>query len=307
MTQFLTSIGYTKTTLPRWDKLTPPEWRALDEEKLVQLRTEGIASPWEKEYIHKSGRRIPILIGAAQLDAESESCIAFIIDLTDRKAAEEEIGRLNGRLDQASRLSVMGEMVAGLAHEVHQPLAVIANYANGAARRLKQKKATVRELDQHLRDIAAESMRAAEVLRKIRQFIKRRDEAVSINTVIRDSLRLTQFDREEHQADRDGTRRRSTARLRRPDPDYSGDPESRIERPAGNGREPGTAPADHHQIGTDRRGRCPRFRRRHGPRCARREFVAHLRAILHDEAAGIGDGAFDQSFHRRSARRPASL
>lgn len=202
---FLELTGYSQKDLPlRWDKMTPSEFRGHDERKLVQLRTEGIATPWEKEYYHKSGRRIPIFIGAAQLDDQAETCIAFVIDLTDRKATEEEISRLNGRLDQASRLSVMGEMVAGLAHELHQPLAVIANYANGARRRLKQKKATIKELDQHLRDIAAESMRAAEVLRRIRHFLLRRAterENVSINAVIQDALKLGQFDPAEHRTE----------------------------------------------------------------------------------------------------------
>jgi len=193
--------GYTRDDLPlRWDHMTPPDSQHLDVVKRRELLEKGIAAPYEKEYFRKDGSRVPILIGAALLDSQAGTCIAFVVDLTRRKSQEEEIRELNARLEQASRLSVMGEMVAALAHEVHQPLTVISNYANGTVIRLKRRQITVGELIKRLREISAQSQRAADVLRRIRQFIQLREperEETCINSIVRDALKLARFDRDE--------------------------------------------------------------------------------------------------------------
>ncbi len=196
-------IGYSPEDLPlRWDKMTPPEWRYTDERALEQLAQNGIAPPWEKEYIRKDGSRVPILLGVAMLSGAE--CIAFVLDLTDLKQAQAEIQGLNAHLEHASRLSMMGETVAALAHEVHQPLAAMANYANGTIRRLQQREATVEEITKRLSEIATESMRAADVLRRVRQFLQLREpkyELASINTIVQDALKLVRLDREAHQVE----------------------------------------------------------------------------------------------------------
>ena len=67
--------------------LTPPEWREVDARAVEQLTTSGIAGLREKEYIHKTGRRVPVLAGSAMLEGTTE-CISFVLDLTERKEAE---------------------------------------------------------------------------------------------------------------------------------------------------------------------------------------------------------------------------
>ena len=59
-------------------------------------------------------------------------------DVTDRRHAEDEARQLQDRLTHFSRLSTMGEMAAGLAHEINQPLSAIATYAQACQRFLKQ-------------------------------------------------------------------------------------------------------------------------------------------------------------------------
>jgi len=88
-----------------------------------------------------------------------------------------------------------------MAHEIHQPLGVIVNYANGSLRRLKKGQLTVGALKDRLREIAAESMRVAEVLRRIREFIRRREpdrKPVDLNVIVMDALQFTRFERREH-------------------------------------------------------------------------------------------------------------
>ena len=88
----LNLIGYTRQELETgqisWKALTPPEYRALDEIAVNEVATRGVSTPYEKVYLHKDGRKIPILIGAALLLEDNSSGVFFAIDLTDRKQAE---------------------------------------------------------------------------------------------------------------------------------------------------------------------------------------------------------------------------
>lgn len=199
---FFKMTGYAREDLPlRWDKMTPPEWSHMSELAVQNLVQQGSVTPWEKEYFRKDGSRVPALVGGALLDRETWRCVFFVLDLTTRKNAEEQIRTVSLQLQHASRLSVMAEMLADLAHEIHQPLGVIANYANGSLRRLKKGQLTVGALKERLREIAAESMRVAEVLRRIRDFIHRREperKLVNINVVMMDALQFTRLERREH-------------------------------------------------------------------------------------------------------------
>jgi PAS domain S-box-containing protein len=91
---FLQMLGYTRAELEagmmRWDRMTPPEYYALDRERIQQLRTKRICTPFEKEYFHKDGRRIPILLGIARMEEDKTDgySVCFVLDLTKRKQAE---------------------------------------------------------------------------------------------------------------------------------------------------------------------------------------------------------------------------
>ncbi|HEY9599436.1 MAG TPA: PAS domain S-box protein, partial [Cyanophyceae cyanobacterium] len=85
---FLKMVGYTREDLlagrVRWDEMTPPDFHSLDEIALAELIEKGTHPPYEKEYIHKQGHRVPILVGSALLDDNSrENTISFILDLSD--------------------------------------------------------------------------------------------------------------------------------------------------------------------------------------------------------------------------------
>jgi PAS domain S-box-containing protein len=199
---FFGMTGYSRSDLPlRWDTMTPSEFSHTDELAVQQLIEHGSAPPWEKEYVRKDGTRVSVLLGAALLDHDTWQCVAFVVDRTLHNDAEERVREVNLQLEHAARLSVLGEMVADLAHEIHQPLGAIANYANGSLRRLDQGQLTLGATKKCLNEIAAESIRVAEVLRRVREFIQNREperKPVDLNSIIMESLQFTRLERREH-------------------------------------------------------------------------------------------------------------
>jgi PAS domain S-box-containing protein len=69
---FLGIVGYTRQDFEAgritWDAITPPEWAHADDEAVEQMGRTGAFRPYEKEYLHRDGHRVPVLIGAALLD-----------------------------------------------------------------------------------------------------------------------------------------------------------------------------------------------------------------------------------------------
>ena len=74
-----------------------------------------------------------------------------------------------------SRLSTLGEMATGLAHELNQPLASIVSYTQGCIRRIRDGQAEQSDLIAALGNVTSEAERAGEIIRRIRRFIRKRE------------------------------------------------------------------------------------------------------------------------------------
>jgi PAS domain S-box-containing protein len=78
----------------RWTDLTPEEWRARDELAVADLKATGTMQPYQKEYFRKDGSRVPVLVGAAPLEEGGNDGVAFALDLSEQKRAEEALRRV---------------------------------------------------------------------------------------------------------------------------------------------------------------------------------------------------------------------
>jgi len=97
----LAMLGYSRQDLLDgtldWTKLTPPEFLHLDENAMEEAAVKGFWTPFEKEYFHKDGHRVPIIIGGSMFKEAPDEYIVFVIDNTQRKLAEEALRELEQR------------------------------------------------------------------------------------------------------------------------------------------------------------------------------------------------------------------
>lgn len=122
-------------------------------------------------------------------------------DITERRLAEYEVRQMQDRLAHFGRISTMGEMAAAIAHEVNQPLAAIAIFAQSCERLLSSEDFVREELAAPLSQIARQALRAGEIIRRLRSFSKHHEvqfELVNANRLLDELLILAQTDAHHH-------------------------------------------------------------------------------------------------------------
>lgn len=78
----------------RWKELTPLEYREKEDQIIERMLASGSSGLYEKEYVHRDGTRVPVMIGLALLDKSQQDGVAFAMDITDRKMAKQQFRQL---------------------------------------------------------------------------------------------------------------------------------------------------------------------------------------------------------------------
>jgi PAS domain S-box-containing protein len=210
---FLDMVGYAREDLVsgrlRWTELTPAEWRDADELIIAELKAVGTLQPREKEYFRKDGSRVPVLVARALFEWKPDEGVSFVIDMTDRKRAEEKLRASERRLLDAqlelahvTRVTTLGELTASIAHEVNQPLAAVVNAASACLRWLDSGAPNLDEARHAVDWIIKEGLRASEVIRRIRTLAKKTDiekVPLDVNDLVREIIPLVQRQLMSHQ------------------------------------------------------------------------------------------------------------
>jgi PAS domain S-box-containing protein len=118
-------------------------------------------------------------------------------DITDIKQAEDRERQLLADLAHMARLTTMGEMASGLAHELNQPLAAIINYVDACMQMLRARGDTDPDLRRAMEDAAAEAERAGKIIHRMNNFLRRtetRQTAIDLNLLVREALALAARD-----------------------------------------------------------------------------------------------------------------
>jgi PAS domain S-box-containing protein len=197
---FLDIVGYSREELVSgrmpWPELTPPEWRAVDAQRFADLRATGRSTAVEKEFVRKDGRRVPVLVGAAAFEGQPNAGVSFVLDLTERKRAEEALRQMQVEIAHVSRVATLGELASSIAHEVNQPLAAIVAEADACRNWLARANPPLHLVGEALDAIAKDGYRAGEVIQRIRQLATKTEPqrvALDLNEVIRDVVPLVRL------------------------------------------------------------------------------------------------------------------
>ncbi|SIO47780.1 PAS domain S-box-containing protein [Bradyrhizobium erythrophlei] len=210
---FLDMVGYAQEDLVsgrlRWTELTPAEWRDADEQIITELKAVGTLQPREKEYLRKDGSRVPVLVARALFEWKPDEGVSFVIDMTDRKRAEEKLRAserrlLDARMELAhvTRVTTLGEMTASIAHEVNQPLAAVAANAEACLRWLDRATPDLDAARRSVEWVINDNNRASEVIRRVRALAKKTEIEklpLDVNDVVKEVITLVQRELTSHQ------------------------------------------------------------------------------------------------------------
>src|ERR1700727_3147786 len=110
--EFLRMVSYDREDLVSgrisWADLTPPDWRNRNNARIEQQKSSGRFEPFEKEFTRKDDSRVPVLIGGATFEEGGNQGVAFVLDLTERKRAEQALVRSEAYLAEAQKLTHTG-------------------------------------------------------------------------------------------------------------------------------------------------------------------------------------------------------
>ncbi len=164
----------------------------------------GISGPIEKlvALTRQIGRgAVDVTLPEQRGDEIGELGLALVTMARQRREAEEKARRLQTELAHVSRITTMGEMATGLAHELNQPLTAISNYLRGSITRLGKTNTVTKEVLDAMERAAAESLRAGEVIRRVRSFVRKVEPEkapVDINATIRETVDLLRPEAQGH-------------------------------------------------------------------------------------------------------------
>ena len=146
----------------------------------------------------RDGSEFPVEIGLNPIQTPHGLVVlANVVDISARLAAEEIARRSREQVERLSRVSLLGEMTAFLAHELNQPLAAIVNNATAAMQYLEQGRLNPEQLQEILTDVVGDGRRACDIMQNVRSAIKKGSAIrgpINLNDVVNAVAHIVQAD-----------------------------------------------------------------------------------------------------------------
>ena len=174
--------------------LHPREVHEL-EEFWTKVREQGRWKTEKLSCLTVGGEAIPAQLSASTIVSEGRDCILVIAhDMRRRVQAEQRVRKIQSDLHHVSRLSAMGEMASGMAHELNQPLTAVMNYVQASRRILESAgDGASDKVADYMDKAVAQAARAGEIIRGLRKFVEKGEADRSfedINVIVEEASRL---------------------------------------------------------------------------------------------------------------------
>jgi PAS domain S-box-containing protein len=198
---FQRMTGYPEAELRR---LTPAdvthEEDRAETEALVASWLAGVESPQhiEKRYRRKDGGVVWADVSGfwvAPVAGDTPLRAAVVVDITDRRRAEDDLREVQAELAHVARVTTMGEMAASIAHEVNQPLSGVVINGNACLRWMAGDPPNMAEARDAVQRIIRDGKRASEVIARIRNLSKKSSvekEPLDLNETIAEVVAFAQ-------------------------------------------------------------------------------------------------------------------
>ncbi|MCP4076692.1 MAG: PhnD/SsuA/transferrin family substrate-binding protein [Gammaproteobacteria bacterium] len=151
-----------------------------------------------------NGSSFPVEYSSTPLKDEKNETIGSVVifrDISERKKAEKQARKFRHDLAHMARVSTMGEMASGMAHELNQPLTAISTNADACIRLTESSKLDKETLSDTLEIISLQAKRAGAIIKQLRNFIRKdmpEKDAANINEIIQEVLLLIRPSLNEH-------------------------------------------------------------------------------------------------------------
>lgn len=172
------SLGYSRRqmlTLPLHN--IDPRWTPEELSRSARSMERGRTITLDSRHRRADGSTFPVELRMSIVDLDGDRLILMLArDVTQRKQVEERLRRQEAQLAHAARLATMGEMVAGIAHEISQPLSAIGNFSAASTSMLESgaEDRMARAIQFHRR-INEQALRAGSIIERLRNFVRRGD------------------------------------------------------------------------------------------------------------------------------------
>ena len=179
---FCRMVGYSAAELvgrsapmPYWPANRADEIHVMHQDVIAQgTRSEGL----EVQFEHRDGHLVDVLIHEAPLataHGEHVGWMSSVLDVSEKKRAEQLTAKQQERLEASGRLVAVGEAASTLAHELNQPLGALSSFAHGLLNRLRSHSIAQDEIERVVQRMARLSDKAGGIIQRVNAFARRRE------------------------------------------------------------------------------------------------------------------------------------
>ena len=166
----------------------------------TQARAKGEVAPAEYEFqaLHRDGTLRCMEIKSSLIDWRGKpATFSTLINITERKMAQQQAEQQRQKLSHSNRLNMLGEVTAGIAHELNQPLTAITSRCAAAKNRINRENPDLGKIKEALDSIEEQAIRSGEIIKQLRSLAKTKDnefQQVNLNELLETCLKFIRME-----------------------------------------------------------------------------------------------------------------